>query len=161
VNRLNVSAVLWAVAVLSFAAVGVAVFTQVQFDWRPCPWCILQRVLFVAIGILSAVGALWKSRGPVKLLSAVSVLFALCGIASALYQNLVASKSSSCNLTFADKVVTGLGVDKLLPSVFQVTGSCAEAAVSVLGVPYEFWSLLLFVVIGAALIAVLRQPARR
>jgi disulfide bond formation protein DsbB len=30
-----------------------------------------------------------------------------------------------------------------------VTASCADAAVAIFGVPYEFWSLGLFAVLGA------------
>jgi protein dithiol:quinone oxidoreductase len=146
---------LYAVAVLCLAAVGVALFSQYMFDMRPCPWCILQRLLFTLIAVLCIVAA-WLRGGPRVALGGISVLLAACGIAAALYQNLVAAKSSSCNLTFADKIITGIGVDKLLPSVFQVTGSCAEAAVSILGVPYEFWSLAVFGVAGLLVLSALR-----
>ncbi|WP_374513984.1 hypothetical protein [Niveibacterium sp.] len=39
--------------------------------------------------------------------------------------------------------------------------SCADAAVRLFGVPYEFWSLALFIVVAAALILLiikLRKP---
>ena len=35
----------------------------------------------------------------------------------------------------------------LLPDVFQATATCADAAVDLVGVPYEFWSLALFVIV--------------
>ena len=41
-----------------------------------------------------------------------------------------------------------LGLDSGLPEVFQPRASCADAAVKLLGLPYEFWSLALFVLIG-------------
>jgi disulfide bond formation protein DsbB len=150
-DRLPSAALLWVVAVLSFAAVGFAVWAQHRFDWRPCPWCILQRVLFVAIGVLAVIAALWRSRGPVRALSGVAVVLALAGIGSALWQHFVAAKSASCMATLADQIIGLLGLDSALPSVFRVTGSCAEAAVSMLGVPFEFWSLGLFVVLGLVL----------
>ena len=78
------------------------------------------------------------------------------GIAAALYQHFVAAKSASCNLTLADKIVSGLGLDKALPPVFEVNASCADAAVDLLHVPYEFWSLGLYVLLVAAVIWVLR-----
>jgi disulfide bond formation protein DsbB len=37
-----------------------------------------------------------------------------------------------------------------------VTGSCAEAAVSIIGVPYEFWSLAVFGVAGLLVLSALR-----
>ena len=42
------------------------------------------------------------------------------------------------------------GLDALLPAVFQARASCADAAVDLLGVPYAFWSLALFIAIEAA-----------
>ena len=78
------------------------------------------------------------------------------GIAAAMYQHFVAAKSDSCNLTLADKIVSGIGLDKLLPPVFEVRASCADAAVDLLHVPYEFWSLGLYVVLVVAAVWALR-----
>ena len=71
-------------------------------------------------------------------------------MAAALYPHFVAAKSQSCNLTLADRIVSGLGLDHALPAVFQVVASCADAAVSLAGVPYEFWSLLLYAGLAVA-----------
>ena len=46
----------------------------------------------------------------------------------------------------------------MLPDVFEARASCADAAVSLLGVPYEFWSAALFAAIG---VADGRRPAPR
>jgi disulfide bond formation protein DsbB len=72
----------------------------------------------------------------------------------------VAAASSSCNLTLADKIVSGLMLDGLLPDVFSPRASCADAAVDLLGLPYEFWSLGLFILIGAAAIRVFQVSGR-
>ena len=143
-----------AIALACIAAVAAALVSQHVYDMQPCPWCILQRLIFVVIGVLALLAALLG--GVVRmLLGALMLLLALAGAAAALYQNLVASKSQSCNLTLADRIVSGLGLDSLLPPVFQVTASCADAAVDLAGVPYDFWSLALFVLIGAAAVPVL------
>jgi len=99
--------------------------------------------------------------GHAPALAGVSLLLAVAGVASALYQHTVAAASFSCNLTFADKIISGLKLDALLPSVFSATASCAEAAVSVLGVPFAYWSLALFLllaVMAAAVLSLARQP---
>ena len=75
-----------------------------------------------------------------------------CGIAAALWQHFVAAASASCNLTLADRIVSGLQLDALMPDVFQATANCAEAAVDLFGIPYEFWSLALFVAVEAAVV---------
>ena len=147
---------LLAIAGLCIAAVAAALVTQYQFDMQPCPWCILQRLLFVVIAFLALAGALLPGRW---LFAGLGVLAALSGIAAALYQHFVAAKSTSCNLTLADKIVSGLGIDRALPAVFEVKASCADAAVNLAGLPYEFWSLALFVVTIAMVVAALRSRA--
>ncbi|WP_298824783.1 disulfide bond formation protein B [uncultured Piscinibacter sp.] len=142
-----------ALALVSLGAVGLALISQHVYGMQPCPWCILQRVIFVLIALLLLIAAFLPGRG---LFVGLSVLAALAGIAAALYQHFVAAKSDSCNLTLADKIVSGLGLDKAWPDVFEVRASCADAAVDLLHVPYEFWSLALYVLLAVAAIAALR-----
>lgn len=151
--KLSSRSALIALALLCLAAVGAALVSQHVFDMQPCPWCILQRVIFVLIAVLLLLGAFVPGR---VAWVGLSVLAALAGIAAALYQHFVAAKSTSCNLTLADKIVSGIGLDKLLPPVFEVRASCADAAVDLLHLPYEFWSLGLFVVVLVAAVGALR-----
>ena len=39
-----------AMAAVCFAAVAAALVSQYAFDMQPCPWCILQRLIFVVSG---------------------------------------------------------------------------------------------------------------
>lgn len=151
--KLSQRGALVALALLCLAAVGAALFTQHVWDMQPCPWCILQRVIFVLIALLLLLGAWLPGR---VAFVGLGVLAALAGIAAALYQHFVAAKSTSCNLTLADKIVSGIGLDKLLPPVFEVKASCADAAVDLLHLPYEFWSLGLFVIVAAGAVWALR-----
>lgn len=151
--KLSSRSALLALALLCLAAVGAALVSQHVFDMQPCPWCILQRVIFVLIALLLLLGAFLPGR---MAFVGLAVLAALAGIAAALYQHFVAAKSTSCNLTLADKIVSGIGLDKLLPPVFEVRASCADAAVDLLHMPYEFWSLGLYVVIAIAAVWALR-----
>jgi protein dithiol:quinone oxidoreductase len=84
-------------------------------------------------------------------------LLGLFGVAAALYQNLVAAHLPSCDMTLADRIISGLGVDALAPELFEVRASCADAAVKLMGVPYELWSCLLFVMVAATAVMVLRS----
>lgn len=143
-----------ALALLCIAAVGAALFTQYAWDMQPCPWCILQRVIFLLIAVLLLLAAYAPGR---VLFAGLGVLAAGAGIAAALYQHFVAAKSTSCNLTLADKIVSGIGLDKLLPAVFEVRASCADAAVDLLHLPYEFWSLGLYVFVAVAALWALRS----
>jgi disulfide bond formation protein DsbB len=145
------------IALACLAAVGAALVSQHVFDMQPCPWCVLQRVIFLAVAIACVIGLLWRSRLGRRVGAALGLVLALCGIAAALWQHFKAAASASCNLTLADKIVSRwLQLDQVLPDVFEARASCADAAVSLLGVPYDFWSLALFALIALQLVRLLR-----
>jgi disulfide bond formation protein DsbB len=151
------------IAALALAAVAFALVTQHALDMQPCPWCVLQRLIFLAIAAVALLGVVWRTRAG-RMSAAIGVdLLSACGIAAALWQHFVAAASDSCNLTLADKIVSGSGLDRIAPDVFVARASCADAATTLLGVPYEFWSLALFVLLGsAAILAGFRaEPVRR
>ena len=43
---------LGAAGLLALLVVGIALITQHVFDMRPCPWCVLQRLLFVLVAVV-------------------------------------------------------------------------------------------------------------
>ncbi len=161
-NRLfDKPAILFAlIALASFAAVGAGLVTQHVFDMQPCPWCILQRMIFVLIGLAALLGLAWRSRVGSLVSALLADMLAACGVAAALWQHFVAASSTSCNLTLADKIVAATTLDGLLPEIFAPRASCADAAVKMLGVPYEFWSLALFMVLGALAVMALLGSLR-
>ena len=143
--------VLALIALACLLAVGAALVAQHVFGMLPCPWCIFQRVLYLAIAVVALVG--WAVGGRTAgLLSAFGVLaLALCGIASAVFQHQVAAKDASCAFTMADRFLSATGLDTALPFVFQVTATCMEAASArLLGLPFEVWSGVLFALIAFA-----------
>ena len=145
------------VGIASLAAVGAALVSQHVYNMQPCPWCVLQRVIFLAIAIACAIGLVWRSATGRVIAGGLGVLLALSGVAAALWQHFQAAASASCNLTLADKIVSGwLGLDSVWPDVFSARASCADAAVNLLGVSYDFWSLALFVILGIILLRSVR-----
>jgi protein dithiol:quinone oxidoreductase len=151
---------LWGVAGLAFGSVGIALVSQYQFDMLPCPWCILQRLIFILIGVVCVAAALLQARAPRLSLAGVATALCVAGMAAALYQNIVASKLQSCDLTFADRLINGLGVERWWPWLLSVQGSCADAAVELLGMPYELWALGLFGALGVVLVTVIARLVR-
>ena len=151
--------VLAAVALACVAAVAVAVVSQYGYDMQPCPWCVLQRLIAIGVALACVVALVWRSARGRSVGSGVALLLALAGVAAALWQHFQAAASASCNLTLADKIVSRwLHLDSLLPAVFEARASCADAAVSMLGVPYDFWSLALFAASALALASLLAAP---
>jgi len=149
---------LFTAVVVSLAAVCAALVSQHVFNMQPCPWCVLQRVIFVAIALAALPGLLLRTAALRRLSAGLMLVLAGCGIAAALWQHFVAASSTSCNLTLADRIVGGLGLDSLWPEVFAAYASCADAAVKIAGLPYEFFSLVLFVAMAGVAVQVWRRP---
>ena len=141
-------------------ALSAALYTQHVLGMEPCPWCVLQRLIFVGIFACAVLGLVWRSMPGVMLVSLSVGMLSMAGAAAALWQHFVAASSTSCKLTLADKLVSASGLDGLLPDVFAARASCAEAAVSLFGIPYEFWSLATFMVLVAIATLVLFSQLR-
>jgi disulfide bond formation protein DsbB len=152
---------LGASAVVSFAALGAALVSQHVYGIEPCPWCVLQRLIFTVIAAVALIGLLVRPGLWQRVVGGAMMLLAVEGIVAALWQHFVAAASASCNLTFADRVVSSLQLNTLLPEIFEARATCADAAVKLLGVPYEFYSLALFALLGLAGALVIAQPVRR
>lgn len=149
----------WFVAgiVICLGAVAAALVSQHVFEMQPCPWCVLQRLIFVTIAAACLLGLLWRGRVGRSVAAVLALLAAAGGIAAAVWQNQVAAQTESCVQTLADKIMNATGLDGLLPDVFQARASCMDAAVDLFGVPYEFYSLALFVLLGLGAVLMLRR----
>ncbi len=136
-------------AALSLGAVGAALVSQHVFDMQPCPWCVLQRLIFVVVAAACGLGLVWSSALGRRVAAGLALLASAAGVAAAVWQNQVAAQTESCARTLADRIVNATGLDGLLPEIFQARASCIDAAVDLLGVPYEFYSLALYLVLAA------------
>lgn len=143
--------VLAACAAASVAVLVVGLFAQHVLGKQPCAWCVLQRLIFLAITLVCAVGVLVRASPVTVLMCALLAdLLALCGAAAALYQQLVASLSDSCGVSFADQVIMAWSLHELAPWMFFADAPCNEANLPFLGVPFALWSLAAFLMLGTA-----------
>lgn len=148
---------LLACALLSFAAVGAALVSQYVFDMLPCAWCVLQRLIFIVLGVVCLIGALRPRLA--RSAAGAGVAVAVIGIAAAWYQHTVAAHLFSCDQTFADHFMVKSGLDGALPSLFGIMAGCMEARIELLGLEYVFWSLGLFVILAVLLLRAALRPA--
>ncbi len=153
--QLRLPHILLAIGLVALGAVGVALIAQYKFDMQPCPWCVLQRVIYIVVGVLALLGAALSGLAR-RLVVGLAFLGTLSGIATALYTQLHAVNEASCDLSLADRIVAKLQLDRMLPQVFEARSSCADAAVSILGVPFTVWSCILYVILALLLLWSLR-----
>lgn len=142
--------ILTLIAGASFLGVAAALVSQHLLGMWPCAWCILQRLLFITIGLVAVIGLVLPNitikRGALLL----SALTSIAGIAAAWHQKTVAAQSFSCDQTLADRIIVGSGLDASLPWLFGIYANCMDASVSLLGLDFAVWSLLLFLVLATA-----------
>jgi disulfide bond formation protein DsbB len=129
-----------------------ALYLQYYEQQDPCPLCILQRVAFIAMMAVFAVGALHgpQRRGAV-VYSALLFLIAAIGAAVAgrqvWLQHLPPNQVPACG--------PGLGymleqfpLGQALQKIFAGSGECAEAGWRFLGLTIADWSLVWLVVLA-------------
>ena len=149
-------------AIASLLAVAGALYTQHVMGMLPCAWCVLQRLIFVAVAVAALLSLVVSLVLPgelgTRLGAGLALVLAGLGMGAALWQHFVANASASCNMTLADRVMGATGLDGRFPEVFAAYASCADAKVDLLGLPYEFWSLALFALLALAALRVLMRP---
>lgn len=141
---------LLSIAVASFGLIGVAMYLQHGLDLLPCPLCVIQRYLFLAIGFASLIGA-YTSKPRVG--AGIGLLAALGGLGTAgkhLY--VLANPGLSCGIdpleTFLNKIPTAT----YLPFLFKADGLCEDATAPWFGLSIPQWAFLWFGLLTIALV---------
>ncbi|MES2161319.1 MAG: disulfide bond formation protein B [Pseudomonadota bacterium] len=132
---------LLSIAIACFGMIGVALYLQIGLDMLPCPLCVIQRYLFIAIGLCCLFGAYGKPR----LGAGLALMAALGGLYTAgkhLY--ILAHPGLSCGIdpmeTFLNKIPTAT----YLPTLFHADGLCEDALAPWFGLSIPQWSFLGF-----------------
>lgn len=134
------------ILLLCVTGLGSALFSQHIAGMKPCAWCVLQRLILVLIIVVVLGGMLLSKRVPwvAQLTTGVAAALSLGGMMATWYQFTVAANQFSCAQTFADRVMTGLGLDAAMPWLFGIHASCMDARADLIGIDYALWALMLF-----------------
>ena len=150
--------ILFAISSICFALIGVALHLQHVHDMLPCPLCVIQRYMFLGIGVASLVAAI---SGKVRAGTVLALLAALGGLVTVgkhLY--VIANPGFSCGIdpmeTFLNKIPTA----EYLPWLFRADGLCEGATDGILGLAIPQWSAVWFVVLTVLLAFVLLRKKR-
>lgn len=133
------------IMLLSLAGLSIALISQHGFGMQPCAWCVLQRLILIVCTLFAAIGFfINKCSISTKTASILGFIAGALGIVSAWYQYSVASNLFSCAQTFADKFMLFSKLDKIMPWMFGIYATCADAKVTLIGIEYAVWGLILF-----------------
>ena len=151
--------------VLALAAAGLVAGSLILTAWldlRPCPLCIFQRLLLMAIAVF-ALAAFWLRGGWQRLAGGLTLPLSGVGMGVAGYQSWLQTRlpgSVACaggEPGLIERLVEWLG--QRVPELFLATGFCDEEELSILGLSLANWALIAFIVFFGIALRALFMPS--
>lgn len=148
-------------AVICLALVGGGLILASLLNLAACPLCIIQRMLYLLLALVSIAGiAMNRNSIARRLLALDMALIAAVGIFVAGYQvwiqRFARETNCSADAPWWEKLVDWAG--EKLPLLFQANGMCSDPAWKFLTLSIAEWSLLAFsTLLVLALIALFRK----
>jgi protein dithiol:quinone oxidoreductase len=129
-----------------------ALFLQYVLRQEPCPLCMIQRVIFIAIGMLFFIAALHNAKQfGAKTYSLLIALTTLSGVAVALrhiwIQHLPKDQVPSCGPGL-DYLIKNFPISDVWREVFHGSGECAEKGWTFMTLGIPEWALVWYVLLG-------------
>lgn len=144
---------LTAIAATCFALLAVALYLQHVMYLLPCPLCVIQRYLFLAIALCCLVGAF---GGKPRLGAGLALLGALGGLGVVgRHLWVMAHPGLSCGIDPMQSTLNKIPTAEYLPWLFEAEGMCGDAHDTLLGLSIPQWSALWFVLLTGALVYIL------
>lgn len=146
----------------SAALVVLALVLTRQLQLEPCPLCVFQRLLYLAVAGFALTGAVWPRT--LTATGALALLPAVGGLVTATYQSWMQAFPANfikCSIGVPSNPIEHL-VDRLgewWPTMFYAWGDCTSREWSLFGLSMANWSAVMF--LGITLVLVLTLRARR
>ena len=143
---------------------GAALYLQHMLRQDPCPLCMVQRFIFIAMLVLFAIAMLHNpKRTGVKIYTALIGLFALSGVGVASrhiwIQHLPKDEVPACGPGL-NYMLENFPMSEVLQELMHGSGECAAKGWTFLTLGIPEWSLIWYVLLGAwAVLIALRKPA--
>lgn len=130
-----------------------ALYLQYYEYQNPCPLCLLQRVIYIALMVVFLLGALHGPRRTGAIVySTLLVLVSLIGAGIAgrhvWLQHLPKDKVPECGPGLG-YILDRFPLVNALEKIFRGSGECAEAGWRLMGLSIAEWSLVWFILLGA------------
>ena len=130
------------------ALLGFGIYLEFVKDLEPCPLCIVQRIAFVVIALLSLLAAVHGPRRlGIRVYSSFIALFSLGGAAVAArqvyLQHLPPQEVPECGPGL-EYMLNTYPLAETLKIILTGTGDCAEVVWTFLGLSIPSWALICF-----------------
>ncbi len=142
---------------------GFGLYLQYVKHQDPCPLCMVQRVVFIAILVVFALAALHgPKRVGERIYAALIVLLSLSGVAVAArhiwIQNLPKDQVPACGPGL-DYMLETLPMGTVIQKLIHGSGECAEKGWTFLTLGIPEWSLLCYLALGALSVIVVARKS--
>lgn len=140
------------------ALLAAAYYFEYELFLDPCPLCIVQRVVVLAIGLLCLAAlfarrTIWPLRIVLLLVLASSVFGIWVADHHVWIQGLPPEDVPSCSVLSLEQMVKTLPFNELLATMLKGNGSCAQVSWTLMSLSMPQWMLVVFS--GFALVATL------
>jgi disulfide bond formation protein DsbB len=144
--------------------VGFALYNQYVDYLDPCPLCILQRLVFIWMGVIALLAALHNpGRAGGRIYAWLVGFGAIIGVLIAgrhiWLQNLPSSEVPECGPGL-NYMLENFPLTEVFKTVFYGSGSCAEVLWTFLGMSMPMWTLVFYAGLGLATLWIVYRPTR-
>ena len=145
-------------ALACVALLGFGYFLEYAEGLAPCPLCILQRVAFAGLAVVSLAAAIHRprSRGGACAYGLAAGLVAAAGAGIAGWhirlQNLPPGEAPECGPGL-EYMLSAFPIGETVKMIFTGSGECAEVSWSFLSLGIPSWALVWFIVLGLVSLA--------
>ena len=128
--------------------ISIAMYMEIAMDLNPCPLCVMQRVMIIAMGLVFLLALIHHPQGKGRFVyGLLALLFAAGGLGFAgrqiWLQHLPAGQVPACgpDLYF---MIQNFPLTETLRTLFVGTGDCAKVVWTFLGMSIPEWSFVCF-----------------
>ncbi len=152
--------VFWLLCATCLGLLGFALYLQHVGGLEPCPMCIVQREVFIAVAVVAAICGLLKGRIAHLIGSGLLALLAAVGAFVAAKQSLLQwnpPDNFSCGRDLYG-MIEAFPLSRVIPMVLKGSGDCSKVDWTFLTLSIANWS---FVCFGSIFVVAIVMIARR
>ncbi len=148
---------LLSIAFFCLLALAIALYLQHGHGMLPCPYCVIQRYLFLGVTVLALLGV--AAHQP-KIGAGVCLTLTLGGLGvAAKHLYVLANPGLSCGIDPKEAFLNKLPTAEYIPTIFHADGLCEGATAAVLGLTVPQWTLAAWIVVAVSMVWILtRRP---
>ncbi|MFT2110899.1 disulfide bond formation protein B [Marinomonas sp. 2405UD68-3] len=136
------------VGFVAFVLLAVAFYMEYEMGLEPCPLCMLQRIVFLIIGMVSIASALHHSAKSYRRYAIGVIVFSLLGAGLSIrhlyLQGLPEEQLPAC-LPGLSYMVEVFSWQEIVSAMILGTGECGDVVWTFLGLSIPGWTLVAFV----------------